>query len=274
MKTDNVCRELPCDDHGSERPRFFPGQLITADDLTLGYEYVRNKMRRHNRLLHGWGVVCGARVSSVKNLENKCEPWKVKIEPGYILGPYGDEILIDCPQTVDLRAKGLSAVTGEPCIDVPDPWCSDVIEKHDDRPVYVAVKYKEVPSRPVRVQPLGCGCDDTQCEYSRWRDGYEIGILSTCPQSHIDPPSWEDIVKGELPGCPPCPAEPWVVLAKVSMGADGKVEIDNCFCRRLVISFGRFAWQCSEGNASPSNGTTINGDNTTGAIQKDYRETD
>ena len=62
-----------------ERPRFFPRQLVTPDDLTLGQEYLRNKIRRHNRYLHGWGVVCGTRVDA------STKPWKVIINKGYIL---------------------------------------------------------------------------------------------------------------------------------------------------------------------------------------------
>ena len=45
-----------------ERVRYFPGQLLTPDDLTADQDHVRAKLRRHNLLLHGWGVVCGAGV--------------------------------------------------------------------------------------------------------------------------------------------------------------------------------------------------------------------
>jgi hypothetical protein len=246
MKTETICRELPGDEQGAERPRYFPRQLITADDLILEQEYFRNKLRRHNRLLRGWGVVCGAKVCPLPQATGSPVPWKVKVAPGYILGPYGDEILIDCERTVDLRTNGISGVTGEPCADVPDPWCSEVFEKRDDACFFVAVKYQEVLSRPVRVQPVGCGCDDTQCEYSRWRDGYEIGVLCACPESHKpSTPPKEDLFKGELLQCPPCPTEPWVVLAEVSVRAEGTVIIDNS-CRRMVASFGRFWRQCDE----------------------------
>jgi hypothetical protein len=44
-----------------ERVRYFPRQLITADDMRAEQEFFLNKMRRHNRFLHGWGVVCAAR---------------------------------------------------------------------------------------------------------------------------------------------------------------------------------------------------------------------
>jgi len=251
MKTEALCHDLACDDVGMERPRFFPRQLITDDDLNLAVEHLRNRLRRHNRLMHGWGVVCGAKVCQVVKADGTgMEPWKVRVTPGYILGPYGDEILIDCERTVDLRTTGVSGVTGEPCVDVPDPWCSDVFARCDQTgPRYVAVKFKETMSRPVRVQPVGCGCDDTQCDYSRPRDGYEIGILNSRPEScGAIPPGKDELFEGVLPLCPPCPADPWVVLAVIEVDADGSIKaIDNCSCRRIVASFASFWWRCEGG---------------------------
>src|SRR2546427_4104106 len=68
---------------GLERLRYFPRQLLTADDMRAEQEYVREKRRRHNRLLHGWGVVCGLEVV----LDPQAGPRAVSICPGYALGP-------------------------------------------------------------------------------------------------------------------------------------------------------------------------------------------
>jgi hypothetical protein len=236
-----------------ERPRYFPRQLITPAEMTLEQNYFRDKMRRHNRLLHGWGVVCGARVCPVPNPDRSdAEPWKVAVHPGYILGPYGDEIVIDRERVIDLRAEGLISVCGEPEGEATDPWRSDVfIRRPDDGGeiiLYIAVKYKEELARPVRVQPTSCGCGDTQCEFSRFCDGYEIGVLNNCPESHTNPPvvDLDAVITGDLPDCPECPTDPWVALARVKLTSDGVIqEIDNCSCRRIVISFGRFWRQCA-----------------------------
>ncbi len=234
-----------CGQVALELPRYYPRQLLTPVELTLEQQYFRDRLRRHNRLFHGWGVVCGAAVCAVPDqTSQKSQPWMVRVQPGYVLGPYGDEILLDHEQVVDLRTVG---VTADGCGDPVDPWCSDVLVKRDSGPLYVAVRYVEVLTRPVRVQPVGCGCDDTQCESSRLRDSYEIGILTACPQSHQSPPqSLDELFKGVLPGCPPCPAEPWVVLAKVDLDTDGNIKgTDNRSCRRMVGSFGAFWWQCT-----------------------------
>lgn len=249
-----------------ERPRYFPRQLISDVDMTLDQVYFRNKLRLHNRMLHGWGVVCGAIVCRVPgssdsdsgdcdNGESKCDgykPWKVVVKRGYILGPYGDEIVIGCEHEVDLRSAGVSGVSGESTEHLIDPWCCEGTVKREPGCYWIAVKYNECMTRAVRVQPVGCGCDETQCEYSRWRDGYEIGILDECPETHLNPPEiptlpeFKEFYHEHVPCCPPCPEEPWVVLAKVCVDDDGCVTlIDNCSCRRLVFSFSHLWWKCT-----------------------------
>lgn len=247
-----------CDSVIAERPRYFPRQILTPDDLTLEQQYFRDKLRRHNRIMHGWGVVCGARIcvvpqtSGIANAPSSYQPWVVSISSGYLLGPYGDEIVLDCCRTVDLRTTGTSGVTGEPCSQPVDPWCSEVFVARDaTAPLYIAVKYKECKTRPVRVQPVGCGCDDSSCEYSRLRDGYEIGILTSCPDQNATPPSLDDIGKGGTPDCPACPDQPWVVLGAVRVASDGTIlSIDNCMCRRIVLSFGGYWRQCQKGDVT------------------------
>ena len=46
-------------------------------------------------------------------------------------------------------------------------------------------RYKEFKARPIRVQACGCGCSSDPCEYSRWRDGYEIAVIDDCPTSRL-----------------------------------------------------------------------------------------
>jgi hypothetical protein len=253
MKTMTKFEREFCAEGLFERPRYFPRQLITPAEMTLEQNYFRDKMRRHNRLLHGWGVVCGARICPVPNSDKSdAEPWKVAVHPGYILGPYGDEIVIDRARMIDLRTEGLISACGEPASEQDDPWRSDVfIRRPDDGgeiTLYVAVKYKEELARPVRVQPASCGCGDTQCEFSRFCDGYEIGVLNNCPDSHKNPPvlNLDELFTGKLLDCPECPTDPWVALAKVTLTSNGVIqEIDNCSCRRIVISFGRLWRQCA-----------------------------
>jgi hypothetical protein len=253
-----LARQTFCRTGVLERPRYYPGQLMTPEELILEQDYHRDKMRRHNRLLHGWGVVCGAIVCRVllprangkvyklqpgglpcpDEDDPSCyEPWKVSVSPGYILGPYGDEIMIDCTVIVDVRNACTTGMSGDPCPPAPDPWCSDVVIDRTPGEVYLAVRYKEISTRPVPVQPYGCGCDGDACEYSRIRDGFEICTLDECPASHEDEP--ERVLECEVRPCPPCPDEPWVVLARVVVNEGGIQTIDY-ECRRTIYSLAGF----------------------------------
>jgi hypothetical protein len=97
------------------------------------------------------------------------------------------------------------------------------------------------------------------CEYSRWQDGYEICVLDgPCPASHLNPPSLDGIGKPHaIPDCPPCPTDPWVVLATVTVDAKGVVtNIDNCSCRRMVLSFAPYWWNCNDSAIVANNAAT------------------
>src|SRR5215207_5335421 len=216
-----------------ERVRYFQRQLVTAADLNQTQDYHRAQMRRHNRMLHGWGVVCGCEVVPAQG------DYLVTVQPGYVLGLQGDEIVVDGPLTIDLRREGLDGNATGSCAEQSDPWCSGVqVARGLGAPLYLAVAYAECPSRPVRLQPAGCGCEDGQCEYSRIRDGFAIRILENLPASHAalanKPPS---LVACPRP-CPDCITEPWVVLAQIT--PQGKTitpnDIDNVTYRRYAIT--------------------------------------
>jgi hypothetical protein len=237
-----------------ERPRYYPRQLITPADMTQEQDYFRDRLRRHNRLLHGWGVVCGGLVCPAPATGGGFQPWMVSISPAFILGPYGDEILIAQPCTQDLRTSGSTPATGSD----QDPWCAPIfVPPPNTGSTFVAVKYAETQTRPVRTQPTGCGCSTTQCEYSRYSDGFEIGVLASLPASYNQneqPPTLNQLFQGPPPACPKCPTDPWVVLASVTFDSSGTITaIDNCSFRRLVASFAGFWWRCSSPGVTITN---------------------
>jgi hypothetical protein len=212
-----------------ERVRYFPRQLLTADDMRVEQEYFREKARRHNRYLHGWGVVCGCVVEPVP----AAKTWTVRVCPGYVVGPQGDEILINDCVDVDLK---LGATPDDCTVRWPCPPLGEMPRDRKGRGiVYIAVRYAECFSRPTRVHPAGCGCDESACEYSRVRESFEIKVLWELPESHKkaaqDDKKWCDTVHQTspellrrlhtfpVPPCPECATEPWVVLATVGFPA-------------------------------------------------------
>lgn len=229
-----------------ERVRFFPRQLINADDLTQEQNYFRNKLRRHNRLLHGWGIVCGALVSMSDNTSSA----DAIVGPGYILGPFGDEIVIDRSITLDLAAY----ISGD-CLDEP---CNDNAQdgEQDQGYYYIAVKYAECMSKPVHVNTGICGCDELQCEYSRIRDHYEIGLLTQMqlPTEYVNMPAVPQATNFCGESCPACPSTPWVILAAVQYEGQNSFTInenETWRVRRYVVSHVQDYYTCEGQSDTP-----------------------
>jgi hypothetical protein len=221
-----------------ERTRFFARQLISADDLNQEQLYHRQKLRNHNRFLHGWGVVCGC---DVQPSGGTITPWEVRVCPGYVLTPQGNEIWIAAEITFDVASCVLSS--DDPCAYARP--CPPVARRAlETRTVYLCVRYVDCHSRPVRVAPTGCSCDDVECEYSRIRDGYELCCLAELPATHRRKPyDCAELFRpeGVIP-CPPEPADPWVVLATIGLPAvetDRITDIDLTSDRRLLYSTAR-----------------------------------
>ena len=74
------------------RPRYFTGKLLTADDLNQEQTYFIDKFKRHNRSLHGFGIVSGLHVAT--------ESGKIKITAGVALDCEGNEIIVPSDQTI------------------------------------------------------------------------------------------------------------------------------------------------------------------------------
>jgi hypothetical protein len=180
-----------------ERLRYFPRQLLTADDMRTEQDYFREKMRRHNLMLHGWGVVCGLQVLPAGTQA-------VTICAGYALGPYGDEIHVEKNETLDITYCDQPGT--EQCIprDGPAPKAGG--------PMYIKIRYVECPSRPMRTLPAGCGCDESACEYSRLRDGYEIRCFPAPENEEPLPPYTANPL---APDCREPATGPWLVLARL-----------------------------------------------------------
>lgn len=67
---------------------------MTAEDLSLEQEYFREKLKRHNRYLHGFGVVFGLNVSR--------RPSEVIISSGLALDCVGNELVVPEPTKLAL----------------------------------------------------------------------------------------------------------------------------------------------------------------------------
>ena len=69
-----------------KRLRYFTGQVLTAESFELEQKYFREKLKRHNRALHGFGIVSGLKVI--------VESGQIIVEPGLALDCQGNELVI------------------------------------------------------------------------------------------------------------------------------------------------------------------------------------
>jgi hypothetical protein len=189
---------------GTVRPRYFQGQLLTEKDFSDEQDYFREKLRRHNRLMHGWGVVCGLRVTPA------AVGCTVVVSPGYALDPCGDEILLD--EEALLRLPGEGGEDGDPLSRPGDKKAAC-----PDGAWVVEIRHVEIP---VQMVPAMGGSGETgSVQPSRIRETCELRLFSALPPG--DSPARERRGTGAPDICPPCPPDPderWVVLAEVQGG--------------------------------------------------------
>jgi len=81
-----------------KRLRFFNGQMLKAEDFELEQQYFREKLKRHNRSLHGFGIVSGLKVT--------VHAGQINVEPGLALDCEGNELMIGTAQTVVAQSPG------------------------------------------------------------------------------------------------------------------------------------------------------------------------
>ena len=142
-----------------ERPKYFLGQFLSADDFTTEQEYFHGKSQRHNRYLHGLGIAWGLAVTiNGKPGENGAA---VYVEPGFAVDCEGKEIEIQERQEIPVATFPKTAA------------------------LYVVVQYRELETSPVPVPGNGGGSSQP----SRIVETFTLSLASRDPlASHQSPP--------------------------------------------------------------------------------------
>ncbi len=97
------CHESGCSECGAiafERNRYFTGKYMAARDFLGEQEYFLTRHRLHNRVLHGWGVVCGLRV--VPHPNEDCRKHWIVVKAGIALDCCGRELVLKCDTALEL----------------------------------------------------------------------------------------------------------------------------------------------------------------------------
>jgi hypothetical protein len=190
-----------------ERNRFFSGQLLSAENLAAEQDYFREKARRHNRMLHGWGIVDGLGVEAGPG------DGELTVEPGYALDPYGEEIVVPDAVIVDLFREDEDGNVVSPC---PEDEHKRVRKRRRlGKPFYLAVRYAECATRPLAAVD--------SVEPSRTRESFAVKLLAKLPAAYRERRS-----RGE--------PEPWVVLAEVALDPDRGMASVDCHAHRRRVT--------------------------------------
>jgi hypothetical protein len=184
MSTDTSKKS--CDYNPYKRVRYFHGMLLTERDFQEEQLYHQEKRKLANRMLHGWGVVCGLGVKPTTPNSSK-----VIITPGMALDCLGDEIVVCNDFEIDLKklpdlCPDAGAAAKDPCAERQTKDCT----------YFIGIKYTEVPTDPVAVYLPGGSCEEKTCEYSRIREGFCIKLFKSPPCHAVVPKDglFQDIV--------------------------------------------------------------------------------
>ncbi|MBI3785370.1 MAG: hypothetical protein HY270_18415 [Deltaproteobacteria bacterium] len=188
------CCHHRCGDFVAERNRYFTGKYMTERDFSAEQEYFVSRHRIHNRLLHGWGVVCGLRVDyhpdwpSAPNSD--CARGWVVIEPGVAIDCQGRELVVCKKRAYRLPLRpDAGDTTEEPPGEIYDP------------PFLLCLQYKEEPIDYVPALYSEGACDPTRREPNRVRETAELVVR------RLD----------DVPGCWP-----------IRDGREGSQRYDDC----------------------------------------------
>jgi len=214
-----------------DRNQYFYGQLLSARDFQSEQAYFREKLKLHNRCLHGYGVVCGLEVAIVPQPE-ECPPAEQPDPPkdGYGDKPgYGDvppartklpEVLVVQPGLA-LDCHGNELVVREPlCLEprkLLDPAALRRLDRNEREVLYVSLCFHEQPVEPTRpAMSDPCGAIGT-CAFGKLRDSVRVSVS-------LDPPREDDRCDTCCSACSDC----CLLLAQVA-----ETEVDNTVRREL-----------------------------------------
>ena len=201
------------------RLRWFTGRFMTARDLTDEQEYHLDRHRLHNRLLHGWGTVCGLEVRQHDRVD--CAHEWVWVQPGIAIDCRGREIVlprreavhwpVDPALTSDEDVLAVLCLRYEECLTEPLPaLVGDCSHGVGTEPGRVVERWH------LEVHAVLSGADDTWARLIRGDSG-EHPCRGDCPP---DTPC--------AGGCltPSCELGDCVPLALLSRCRGQAIEVD------------------------------------------------
>jgi hypothetical protein len=207
-----------------KRNSYFFGELLDADDFTAEQNYHVGKRRLLNRTAIGAGILCGLEVAATAD-------GKLTVEPGVALDSYGREIVVESPQTVDPHR-----LTDDAGLAIPAEGSTQVVlylcyaesgSGAEPAPGFEARQERIVEGFTMQVRE---GRPQATAALS---DRQREAIFPAAPRREFDR---RVAVCEALTSSCAIPDEACVVLATVTLLADGRVEVDDCAGRVQIYN--------------------------------------
>ena len=139
------------------RNRYFYGKLLDVLQFELEQDYINGKRWLLNRLVTGYGVICGLNVTAD---QSNTAIW---VSPGIAIDKWGREIIVPASSRVSLPAPA------------PPPEQSDPDHPCEKEVVHVCLCYHECEADP--VPGLGGDCDqNAMCSPGSIRERFELCV--------------------------------------------------------------------------------------------------
>jgi len=145
----------PKEDEPLKRPRYFAGQLLDDESLQLEQDYHREKFRRHNLNLHGYGIVSGLEVRVEVTADANGD--RLVIEPGCAIDYCGEEMVVSACVHLPIAAHGDAAFVSirhweHPC--ARSPAQPDVVDARRIEEACLIAIEAVVPPRALAIARL------------------------------------------------------------------------------------------------------------------------
>ncbi len=170
----------------AKRVNYTLGLVLGEDEFRQEQLHFLERDKLHNRLLHGYGVACGLRVSTAPDGGDT----EVRVEPGLAVTPRGNVVRVPEAQCAQLGAwllRHREEVLGR----LGSPPAAGPL------PLYVRLCFRDCETDPVPIPGGPCRSQEDSLAPSRITESFELEIS-------LDPPDQaeEDMVRrfGELLG--------------------------------------------------------------------------
>jgi hypothetical protein len=196
-----LVHEQDCALESFVRTRYFHGQLLEVLHFDSEQRYLNEKRWLINRLVLGYGVVCGLNV--------KPDGQNVRVTAGFALDQAGREIVVPCtsrpvavpprppkeeqPEEPEGEAGRYGAEKDE---DEDDDERHDREHDHgEERWMHLVICYHECHSDPAPVQAGECEAEP-DCEYGAIRERYRLELRAGRLRTPYQECKLKDLVRG------------------------------------------------------------------------------